>query len=151
MTTLTVGTGTSSAAEYLQKKAAKVNRQLQKSAAFGVENVIRGELADVWEECSEPGWDGFSAFPVTWDSYHNTEGFLRAMPLGTCAPSIGATPDGQLTLEWAKSRRRRLTVTVSPEGDLHYAALLGAEKMCGTVPFFGEVPGTILRLIRKVC
>lgn len=149
--TLRVGTGTSSAAEFVQKMAAKPARQLQKSEAFGVEGLIRGELADVWKECSEADWDGHNALPVAWDSYRNAERFLRAMPLRMSVPSIGATPDGQLTLEWAQSRRRRLSVSVSPEGDLHYAALLGAEKTCGTVPFFSEVPTTILSLIRKVC
>ena len=151
MTTLTVGAGASDAAAYVQSRAAKLTRQLQKSAAFGVESLIRGELADVWDECSEAGWDGYNAIAVTWDSYNNTERFLRAMPLGTSAPSIGAEPDGQMTLEWGRSKQRRLSVSVSPDGELHYAALLGAEKTCGSVPFFDEVPGTILQLIRKVC
>ena len=151
MTTMAVETGASPTAGYVQKQVAKWARQLQKSAAFGIESIIRGELAEVWEECSEHGWDGYHGFPVTWDLYHNTERFLRALPLGTCAPSIGADPDGQMTLEWGRSKQRRLSVSVSPDGELHYAALLGAEKTCGSVPFFSEVPGTILSLIRKVC
>lgn len=38
---------------------------------------------------------------------------------------------------------------VSPEGDLHYAALLGSSKVYGTEPFFGETPSRILELIRQ--
>jgi len=41
-------------------------------------------------------------------------------------------------------------VSVSPEGDLHYAALLGPNKAYGTELFFGEVPKAILDLIARV-
>ena len=70
--------------------------------------------------------------------------------MGTAIPSIGAEPDGQITMDWGRSKRRRLSVSVSADGDLHYAALLGPGKTCGTEPFFGEIPGTILNLIRQV-
>lgn len=148
---VTFGTGASETAGFVSLQVSDCVRQLQKSAAIGFENVIRGELADVWEECSEPGWDGYNALPVTWDSHCDADRFLRALPFQTSAPSIGAEPDGQITLEWGPSKQRRLSVSISPDGELHYAALLGPEKTCGTVPFFDEVPDTILSLIRKVC
>ena len=72
------------------------------------------------------------------------------MPLGTKLPSIGATPSGHISLEWHHSRRRTLTVTVDEGGDLHYAALLGPGRTCGTEPFFDEVPQVILDLIARV-
>jgi hypothetical protein len=51
MTTTISSTGVSPAASYLRQRVQKVSRQLQK-AEFGAESLIRGELADVWEECS---------------------------------------------------------------------------------------------------
>jgi len=56
-------------AGFIRHRIADCFRQLQKSAAFGIENVIRGELADVWQECSQQNRDGYNALPVTWDSY----------------------------------------------------------------------------------
>jgi hypothetical protein len=41
-------------------------------------------------------------------------------------------------------------VSITPEGDLHYAALIGPNKAYGTEVFFGEVPAGILDLIRRV-
>ena len=142
--------GESLTADFIRNRMADCSRQLQKSAVFGIENLIRGELAEVWEECSQPNWDGYNALPVTWDAYHLAELFLRALPLGTAMPSIGAEPDGQITMDWGRSKRRRLSVSVSADSDLHYAALLGPGKTCGSEPFFGEIPGTILNLIRQV-
>jgi hypothetical protein len=43
-----------------------------------------------------------------------------------------------------------LSVSVSPDGELHYAALLGLSKAYGTEPFFGEAPRPILDLIFRV-
>jgi len=142
--------GESQAAKYVQDQIAEHNLFLHKSAAIGTENVIREELADVWEECSEPNWDGYNALPVSRDSFRNAQRLLLTLPLGTKLPSIGAIPNGNIALEWHHSRRRSLTVTVSPDGDLHYAALLGPGRTCGTEPFFGEESPIILELIAKV-
>ena len=110
----------------------------------------REELANVWEECREPNWDGYDALPVTWETHNNVERFLLALPFGIPTPSIGAEPDGHITLEWHHSRRRTLSVSISPNDELHYAALLGPGRTCGTEPFFGEIPKAILDLIGRV-
>jgi hypothetical protein len=73
------------------------------------------------------------------------------MPLGFPNPSVGAEPDGHLTFEWHRSSRRTLSISVSPEGKLHYAALLDSSKAYGTESFLGTVPKIILDLIHRVC
>ena len=65
-------------------------------------------------------------------------------------PSIGAEPDGQITVEWYRSPQRTLSVSISPDGELHYAALLGSAKTCGTEPFTGAVPNVVADLIHRV-
>ena len=88
--TATQTRGESSAAQFVQEQIAHQIRFLHKSAALGIEHLIREELADVWEECSAPDWDAYNALPVTLDSLRNAERFLWALPLGTPLPSIGA-------------------------------------------------------------
>jgi hypothetical protein len=80
----------------------------------------------------------------------NTYQLLESLPLGFPAPSIGAEPDGQLTLEWHRSPRRTLSVSVDGDGNLHYAALLGPNRAYGTEAFFGEFPDAIRQLVWKV-
>lgn len=142
--------GESQAAKFVGDQWARHNRFLHKSAAIGNEQVIREELAEVWEECSEPDWDGYNALPASWDSLKTAERLLLSLPLGTKLPTVGAIPNGNVTLEWHHSRRRSLSVSISPDGDLHYAALLGPARTCGTEPFFDEAPTTILDLIARV-
>jgi len=143
--------GGSQTAEYnIQRQLAGQRRYLHESSALGIAQVLRDELAETWRECSEPDWDGYNALPVTLDSFANAERLLLSLPLGTQLPSIGAVPSGHISLEWHHSRRRTLTVTVDEDGDLHYAALLGPGRTCGTEPFFDEAPSSILDLIARV-
>jgi len=148
---LTLSRSTGQAAQEVERQVDSVNRKLRGSATFGIENHIRSELTDVFEECSKPSWDGYNAFPVTIDSYLLTERFLMALPLGMPMPIIGAEPDGQITCEWSTGARRCLSISFDPVGDLHFAALTGPGRACGTVPFVDSIPQTILDLIRQVC
>lgn len=142
--------GASGAAEHVFKKIEEGRAQLRKSNSFGagVKNAIE-ELHGLADECSSVGWDGYDAEPVERKTIRQAEQFLNALPLGMAAPSVGAEPDGQITFEWYQSPRRILSVSISSEGDLHYAALLGYSRRYGTEPFFGEVPFDILKLVHR--
>ena len=108
------------------------------------------ELLKTFEECREPNWDGYGAQPVSEETYHLAHQFVAALPRSTLAPSIGAEPDGHLTIEWYQLPERTLSVSISPEGELHYAALLRSAKTYGTELFAGEIPKIMFDLIRRV-
>ena len=118
------------------------------SEALGADcKKILQELFSIAEECKEPNWDGQGAAAVSPETYSLAYRFIEALPAGIPNFSLGAEPDGHLTLEWYRSPRRILSVSVSPEGDLHYAALSGARKKYGTEPFLSEAPKEIVDLI----
>ena len=142
--------GFSDTAQFVDGQSSEGRKHLSELNVFGIESRLRDELATVWDECREPNWDGHEALPVTQDTRRNTYLFLESLPADIPAPSIGAEPDGHLTLEWHHSARRTLSVSVSPEGDLHYSALFGSSRHYGTETFLGEVPKIILDLIRRV-
>ena len=108
------------------------------------------ELLKTFEECRGPNWDGYGAQPVLDTTYQLAQEFLEMLPPGTPVPSVGAEPDGHLTVEWHRSPQWTLSVSISPDGDLHYAALLGSAKTCGTEPFTGAVPKVVADLIHRV-
>lgn len=136
--------------DFASRKLDECHRQLGKSAALGMDGVIRGELVEAYTDSNEEDWDGFGAQPVNFETLAQTKAFLRKLPLGMERPSIGAEPDGCLTLEWHKSRRRTLSISIDAEGNLTYAALLGPESLCGSVPFVDAIPESILRLLGRV-
>lgn len=142
--------GSSETARFVSQQTEAGLDLLKSSVTFGLfGKKAFDELGLTFEECREANWDGYQAEPVSEETYQLAVQFLKALPLGTSAPAIGAEPDGHLTMEWYRSPRRTLSVSISPEGELHYAALMGAGKAYGTEPFFGEVPETIMNLINR--
>jgi predicted DNA-binding antitoxin AbrB/MazE fold protein len=115
-----------------------------------IENNPGDELQAVWESCSEPDWDGYGAVAASQDALRNSRRFLDALPPDFPAPSIGAEPDGALTMEWHGSERRTLSVSVSSGEELHFAGLFGSNRVYGSEAFLAEIPQPILDLIRRV-
>ena len=143
--------GASDAAQFVAAEAERGRWHLQDSYAFGLGG--KGVFSELYSWPIVASWaTGMVTVqtPISADVYALACQFLGALPLGIAAPSVGAEPDGHLTLEWYRSPRRLLSVSVSPERDLHYAALLGPSKAYGTEAFFGDVPRTILDLIHRV-
>lgn len=143
--------GTSESASFVAEQVQKWRQRLQDSYSLGQQaKGSLNELYRVYKECIQSNWDGYGAAPVSVRTFQLAYEFLEALPLGTPAPSVGAEPDGDLTLEWYRAPRRTLSVSISPQGELHYAALIGLRKHYGTEPFYGEVPKTITDLIHRV-
>lgn len=142
--------GVSETARFIADASRQTDEALTGTALFSKQSAY-DELAGMWEECRTPNWDGYGALPVEQDALRHAYVFIESLPLGSPLPAVGAEPDGHVTLEWYRSPRWTLSVSVSPDGTLYYAALFGTSDVRGSEPFFGEVPEIILSLIRRVC
>jgi hypothetical protein len=111
---------------------------------------VQPQLSEGRESTATPGWDGYGAEPISGEAYYYAEAFLESLPNDIPVPTVGAEPDGFITLEWYRSPRWILSVSVGARGDLHYAALFGLDQVYGTVRFFDTTPKIILDLIRRV-
>ncbi len=142
---------TSETAQYIAKQSNEGRYRMQSADSLGLGVMADfDELYKIVEQCGVENWDGYGAAPVTPETSQRAKKILEVLPLGTIAPIVGAEPDGHITLEWYKSPRYTLSVSISPEGELHYAALLGNKKRYGTELFWGEVPDVIMDIIRQV-
>lgn len=150
MIPLTMSRGNSETAWYLDTTSQANCQYFALSATFSKQSAY-DELFVVWEECKTANWDGDNAFPVKDQTFRYTYSLIQALPLGISLPSVGVEPDGHLTLEWYRNSRWTLSVSISPEGQLYYAALFGDSVEKGSEVFFGKVPQPILNLIQQVC
>ena len=108
-------------------------------------------LAAQAESYALPGWDGYGAEPVAREAYRHTHRVLESLPAGLPMPSVGAEPDGHLTLEWYHSPSRVLSLSIGPGGELNFAALLGhTSRRTGAEVFGSELPHDLLELIHDV-
>lgn len=139
--------GNSPCADLVTKLIDESKHQMQTTVTFGS---AYDELRKVFWDCQHPNWDGYDAAAVLKETFMLATKFLSALPLGMPVPSIGAEPDGDITLEWYRTPRNTLSVSVSPSRVLHYAALLGPSNRYGSEPFGGDVPDIILDLIYQV-
>lgn len=146
----TMPRGNSETAQYLDKTSQAKSQYFRESAAFSKQPAYN-ELVAVWDECKISNWDGYNALPIKEKTLLNTYSFIEALPLGTTLPSIGVEPDGHLTLEWYRHPRWTLSISISPECNLYYAALFGDSVERGSEVFAGQVPQAILELIQRVC
>ena len=147
---MTLLKGISEAANILERVSRKQSDHFNQSLTFSKQPAYE-ELCDVWQECKMPNWDGYGALAVDQEAYNTAWRVIESLPFGCPLPSsAGAEPDGHLTLEWHRNPRWTLSVSISPEGTLHYAALLGAEDPRGSCPFFGDISKSLLSLIRRV-
>jgi hypothetical protein len=147
---VTMSRGNSKTAQYLDITSQAKGQYFQQSAIFGA-YAAYNDLIAVWAECKTANWDGYDAFPVQEQTFLNTYFFIQALPLGVSLPSVGVEPDGHITLEWYRHPRWTLSISISPESKLYYAALFGESVERGSEVFLGKVPGTILDLIQRVC
>lgn len=141
--------GNTQTAQYLDGANQAMGQYFRQSIAFG-KQAAYGELAKIWEECRASNWDGYDALAVEVATLRNTYSLIESLPLGYPLPSIGAEPDGHLTLEWYRHPRWILSVSISPEGKLFYAALFGNSDIRGSEPYLDEVPQSILDLVQRV-
>jgi hypothetical protein len=149
MTTAILPRGVSPTAAYIDR-VSRVNQQyFAHTAAFSKQPAI-DELVATWAECRSPNWDGYGAFPVKESTLNYTYAVIQALPLGFPLPSVGAEPDGHLTLDWYRDPHWTISVSVSPEATLYYAALLGNSDPRGSEPFLEEIPKRLLSLIQEV-
>ena len=143
-------TGISDVARGIKDEHVLITDRIQDSYALGFAGKgVIDELNAVCMECSHPNWDGYGGLPVSSQTRDNARNYLESLPLGFPPPSVGAEPDGHLTLEWYNGRRRTLSVSISPDGNLHYAAILGPSTCYGTEPL-GTHAKVIEDLIRQV-
>ena len=138
----------STQADFIDKQTTNTWQQVWSSRLGHSEAV--NELLAVWEECRLPNWDGYGADAVSRETVAMTCKLLKSLPIGFPSPSLGAAPDGQVTLEWYKSAFRTLSVSVDKEGFLHYAGLFGQSKRYGTLACFDKIPDEIKTLVQEL-
>jgi len=133
----------------LDRATSQSRKRLQESRAIGNRAAL-DELGEVFQECSEAGWDGYNARPVDQEKMLCAFRIIDSLPPGFPMPSIGADPDGQIALDWRTGPHRILSVSVDPEGVLHYAGIYGRNKHHGTIEYYFSAPDKLLQLVAEL-
>src|SRR5690349_16360844 len=113
--------------------------------------VAISRVQEIVVECSEPGWDGNGAEPISEVAAARAAEFIVALPKGIVMPEFAPEPDGSISLDWIQSRDRLFSLSIGTGSRLAYAWLDGTDRGHAVATFDGEsVPWRILDEIRGI-
>lgn len=132
--------------------ASRVTKAVELSMAlFGAKAAALSQLASIASECSEPGWDGYSADAISRGTIILASTFVRALPDDAMTFELAPEPDGSISIDWTQSRNRVLSLSIGRNHRLAYAWLDGSEKGHAVANFDGKtVPPRVLEAIRSI-
>lgn len=148
--TRTLAPGFSEAAEMLDRVNQQEIRRQRQTVTFSRFS-LDDQLIDVYENCSQPDWEGPGSLPVQPDTLEAAQRLVLSLPQEFRTPTIFGEPDGHVGMEWYVHPRRLLTISLSPQRVIHWAALIGDEDPRGSCHFFNEVPQTLTYWISRIC
>jgi hypothetical protein len=120
-------------------------------ALFGGLSAAISSLRELADDCARDDWDGDGAVALEPAAVANAERFLRALPEGIAMPECSPEPDGSVSFDWAESRCRLFSVSVSSSNRLAFAWLDGSDKGHGVSRFDGRaVPERVLIGLRLI-
>lgn len=107
-------------------------------------------LNEYWDTCSSLNWDGYGAKPINAMSNFYAHQLIRFFPPALPNPEVGVDPDGEISFEWFKGPREVFSVSIAPNGDLHYAGLFGRNKVHGAESFGDVLPKAIMDNLKRL-
>jgi hypothetical protein len=111
---------------------------------------VLNRLEEISEECSRLGWDGDSAVPISAPLQKVARVLIQSLPSNLEDPDLGVELDGSVTLEWRRSQTKVISISISPDNSLYFAALLDGIRKRAAYPFQTTFPNDLLRVVNEV-
>ncbi len=143
--------GTTQEAETLRNALAESRSHSESSVAlFGPRASLIDRLWRLYNDCSEEGWDGYDASPMSIAAAHLALELIRALPADVPLPDLTAENDGAIALDWFCGSGH-LSVSANGTERLAFAWLNGACSGSGVELFRnGRWPNRLLNEIEEV-
>ena len=149
-TLLTPVGGQSDESDYVAKRLSSILSPLKDSRAIGVQALL-DDLQQLAEDCRHEDWNGYGAKALSQQSLEDAAVFIHGLGINSRDASLGATAKGWVTLQWGPGPKWTLSIAITDDAWIHWAALLGPNREHGTTPFMGAIPKNIAELIQRAC
>ena len=125
--------------------------EFRNTETLGRSDEVFQSLDEVFDECSEEGWDGYDALPITNYAYIEAKRLIESLPLTSFPiPEVVPESSGEIGLEWYRRKRLVFTVSVSGNNEIVYAGLFGTNRAHGTEYFGDLLPSVILENLKRL-
>jgi hypothetical protein len=138
--------------EKLHEYVENIVREFKKAKTLGRQDDALQTLDEIFVECSQDGWDGYDAVPITEEAYLEGKRFLLSLPVTSFIPmpEVIPQPNGEIAFEWAKGNRQIFIASVSGQHEITFAGLFGVNRIHGTEYFADSLPQVILENLRRL-
>ena len=131
----------------VSKPAADILSHSEQSIIGDWRQALRDQLADVCQESSVRGWDGYDAEPITKLAVDTVRNLIDLMPETMPRPDIVPSPNGEIAFEWDRGKDYLFSIRTHG-GLLVYAGLFGSDrKQYGQEPIDQELPQPISTIL----
>jgi len=141
--------GVSDAAFITDSCYAEIQLQSQQTTT-GFNHELEALLATALQEGNSDEWLKDGNKPIQASTIMFAKSFIESLPVSFQSPTIEPEPDGDISIEWYKEKRRLLSASINSVGSIEWAALLGSEDPRGTINFTGKAPETILFHLSRI-
>ncbi len=143
--------GISDTAKNLKTQLSNLRDELFPSEIFDrTYNQAFISLEEALNEAATDNWDGCGAKAYSASSLDVALRLIDSLPTTIPAPEAGVDPDGEISIDWYLDSDRALSISISGNGQLSYAAMFKDGKTHGTEYFGDELPKEILEKLRRL-
>lgn len=127
-------------------------RQILEQFRYPAKERLSQELRNLLDPQVAATWHGSNTQPIAEAAVLAGLRFLSLLtPADLSDLEVSPDDDGCVSFDWYLRKERQLSVSISAEDHLYYAAILGSiERLSGRLPFYDAIPEEINQLLRRV-
>ena len=100
---------------------------------------LKTQIQDLLAVAGSDNWDGEAALAVKEETVKAALDLADKLPDGIVDPDVAATPHGEIDFDWVAGRNAMLTLSMSSDGILAWAALFDDFTSRGSTRWTGEL------------
>ncbi len=101
---------------------------------------LKNEAADLFFDCSQQGWDGYNAQPISNESVNCVHHLIDILPRNIGFPDLVPEPSGEIGLQWRKGNEKMIVIKLARRRIIFSVILASDEKYSGQKQFIGQIP-----------
>lgn len=138
--------GVSEAHEKVRRMIRKASDHVSQTFSLGLAPHVFPALRDIWQNCSEKGWNGYSASPVRSAALNEAVHYCMQFP-SRRIPEVYADPAGGVIFEWRQRDDSFFLLNLTGTGTLVYAGVFGGGELHGVSKATAVLPNNIREII----
>jgi hypothetical protein len=132
-------TGISSASQVLDVRVQQIRNYTEDAVFFGWKALLREELRTTYQDCCEPGWNGYDAASISLETIFAGETLLELFPDYLTPPEVIPEPTGKISFEWHNASGVTFIIAIDSDS-IAFAELIGSKKRYGEAKFLSTLP-----------